>query len=127
MLEGLATAAESVSVEPLLTVLREGEESDALYVIVSGEVRVTSSGEAGGPPRDLGPLGPGGYFGEIGLLQGIPRTATVTAVTPAELLRITGEDFLRIVNEGPGVSSALRNGMTRRLDLTHPSRAVGKL
>lgn len=43
-------------------------------------------------------MGPDEYFGEIGLLEKIPRTATVTAASSCKLLRTSGEDFLRIVN-----------------------------
>ena len=45
----------------------------------------------------------------------------MTAMEDSALLRIPGEEFLRIANEGPGVSSSLRAGLVKRLGLTHPS------
>jgi hypothetical protein len=77
--------------------VREGDEPDDLFVIVAGNVIVTVEGEG-----IVNNRGPGEAFGEIGLLRRIPRTATVTAETPCTLLRIPGEDFLRLVSEGVG-------------------------
>jgi CRP-like cAMP-binding protein len=61
------------------------------------------------------------FFGEIGLLQGIPRTATVTATEPARLWRISGEDFLAALTETP-LSASATAGLTMRLKRTHPSQ-----
>ena len=52
-------------------------------------------------------MGPGEVFGEIGLLRGIPRTATVTAATDGALLALDGADFLELVNAGPLVRPRL--------------------
>lgn len=73
-------------------VVREGDVSDRFYVIVDGEVEVTQEG------RVLRREGPGDYFGEIGLLRDVPRTATVTATRDTELLSLDREPFLRLVS-----------------------------
>jgi CRP-like cAMP-binding protein len=65
----------------------------------------------------------GSYFGEIGLLEGIPRTATVTAVEECRCYRIEGEEFLQALTATPP-APALMEGMRSRLALTHPSRRV---
>jgi CRP-like cAMP-binding protein len=52
-------------------------------------------------------MGPGEVFGEIGLLRGVPRTATVTAATDGSLLALDGADFLELVNAGPLVRPRL--------------------
>jgi hypothetical protein len=121
-LEALVGAAEEEHVPAGTVVIREGEEADDLYVVMSGRLEVRSAGEAGGLEERLGELGPRAYFGEIGLLERMPRTATVTALEDCVLLRISGEDFLRAANEGPGVSGTVRAALTGRLALTHPSR-----
>ena len=96
-LEALASRS---STEPLASgsdAVREGEEPDDLFVVVSGTLVVTIAGEG-----VVNTKGPGEAFGEIGLLRRIPRTATVTATSLCTLLRIPGEDFLRLASEGVG-------------------------
>jgi CRP-like cAMP-binding protein len=72
-------------------VIREGDEADALWILTRGELSV----HVGGPEaRELAPVTAPGYVGEIGLLRGIPRTATVQVRQDSTLLRIDGQDFL---------------------------------
>ena len=70
-------------------------------------------------------MGPGDYFGEIGLIENIPRTATVTTASDCRLLRISGQDFLRIVAERPRIGGNLRPGIATRMARTHPSEYLG--
>lgn len=71
-LEGLAASAVRQEVTAGTVVLREGDPADDLFVIASGTVRALAGGE------ELRQLGPGDHFGEIGVLEHLPRTATVT-------------------------------------------------
>jgi CRP-like cAMP-binding protein len=66
---------------------------------------VTQVGEE--EERTLRELGPGDVFGEIGLLRGVPRTATVTALTEGTLFALDGADFAELVGSGPGLGSRL--------------------
>jgi len=66
-------------------------------------------------------MGEGAYFGEIGLLERIPRTATVTAARDSRVLRISGDDFLGTLADAPA-STALLEGARSRLARTHPTR-----
>jgi hypothetical protein len=122
-LERLAAAAEEVEFQPGETIIREGDPADAIYVLVEGRVEVTSSGEAGDGPTVLREMEAGSYFGEIGVLEGIPRTATVTAIGPCRCLRIAGEAFLAAITAGP-VSTTLLEDARSRLARTHPSRRI---
>ena len=123
-LEAVADAAVDVRVAPKTVVIRENDVPDDFYVVRSGTLRVSARGETSARARTVNTLGAGDYFGEIGLLEGIPRTATVTATTDAELLRIAGSDFLDLVAD-PGVRGGmLADGITTRLARTHPSRAA---
>ena len=119
VLERLAAACTSVRLGAGEVVVREGEEADALYVIVSGRVDVKSRGE-GEVEEHIRVMEAGSYFGEIGLLERIPRTATVTALDDVELYRIEGQDFLDALSTG-SVSSSLLEGARTRLSRTHPS------
>ena len=92
-LERLAAAAEEVSVPAGSVVIREGDDADTLWILERGELSV--SAKSGAPePRELPPVTAPGYVGELGLLHGIPRTATVRAHQECTLLRIGGQDFL---------------------------------
>jgi MFS family permease len=89
--------------------LREGAESDLFYVIESGLVEVTQQG------RVLRHEGAGEYFGEIGLLRDVPRTATITALEPTVVQALAREDFLRAVSGHREARLAADNVVTRRL------------
>jgi MFS family permease len=104
-----------VTVEPGQAVVREGDDSDALYVIVSGEVEATGRGPDG--PVLLRRMRAPGYFGEIGVLRGVPRTATVSAVTQTELWRIPADVFAAALSEA-GVSGALIDTVQIRFQTT---------
>jgi predicted MFS family arabinose efflux permease len=120
VLEQLARAAVEVDVPAGETVIREGDEADAFYLLLDGEMSVRARGESG-VDRNLPSMAPGSFFGEIGLLERIPRTATVTAATASRTLRIDGEAFLSALTDAPA-STALLEGATGRLARTHPSR-----
>ena len=74
-------------------IVREGEPGERFYVVFSGLLSVT---QASGPSREV--LRPGDYFGEVALAMHMPRTATVSAITPAVVAscdRETFDEFLR--------------------------------
>jgi MFS family permease len=123
VLERLAAAAIDVGFRAGASIVREGEPADALYVLVEGEVEVKARGESGGPERVIRTMNAPAYFGEIGVLEHIPRTATVTAVTPCRCEAIDGEELLRALTSAPPSSTLMENASSR-LSLTHPSRPV---
>jgi CRP-like cAMP-binding protein len=70
-------------------------------------------------------LGPGEYFGEIGLIEALPRSATVTALTDARVLRVDGQAFVdALTAEAP--SPALMDAASVRLGRTHPSLSLSR-
>ncbi len=123
ILERLAAAASEVGFEPATAIVREGDAADALFVLVEGEVEVTARGERGGPEHKLRVMTAPSYFGEIGVLEGIPRTATVTALTHCRCERIAGDTLLDALTASPPSSSLMENAQ-RRLAVTHPTRKV---
>ncbi len=90
-------------------VLTEGDSSDRFFVIASGEVEVTQGG------RLLRTEGPGDFFGEIGLLRDVPRTATVTATADCEFLVVERADFLAAVSQLGESMNGLEDIVVRRL------------
>jgi predicted MFS family arabinose efflux permease len=123
-LEALAAALTEERVAPGAVLIREGDEPDDLFVLVAGTVGISARGE-GREDRAIRELGPGDYFGEIGLLERVPRTATVTAKIDCDVYRIGGEDFLRIVTGEPMVAGNFRAGVATRLAVTHPAEELG--
>lgn len=73
-------------------VFREGEEAREMYVVVSGEMEVVKRSKHGVDAR-VALLGPGDWFGEMSILDVQPRSATVRALAPARLLRITAAEL----------------------------------
>ena len=92
-------------------VVSEGEVSDRFYVIVSGSVEVTAAGEV------LRVETSGDFFGEIGLVRDVPRTATVTALEPTELLTLEREEFLEVVSGVREAGRAADEIVSRRLSV----------
>ncbi|MCB1646682.1 MAG: cyclic nucleotide-binding domain-containing protein, partial [Pseudomonadales bacterium] len=72
-------------------VIREGDEGDYFYVVKSGQLKIER--EENGEQVLLAEVGPGACFGEDALLQGKPRNATITMLTPGVLMKLTKEDF----------------------------------
>ena len=106
----IEAAARQVAERPVEAgevVIREGDPADRFYVIRDGRFRVTQDAGADAEPRELRTLGPGDVFGELGLLTGAPRSATVTAIEPGTLLALDGPAFLDLAGSGPGLSSRL--------------------
>jgi CRP-like cAMP-binding protein/predicted MFS family arabinose efflux permease len=108
-LERLAATMQVVTVARGGVVIAEGDAPDHLYVLRSGHLTVTKHGE------QVATLVPDDWFGEIGLLQRVPRTATVRSVSDAELWQISGAEFLAAVNESALPPAALLEGISNRL------------
>ena len=114
-LERLAAAAEEVVMPAGQVVIREGDAADALWILADGELSVQASGD-GPEPRELPPVTAPGYVGELGLLHGIPRTASVRTSRDSTLLRIGGPDFLsalQVSQPSPALLSVAGTRMAR--------------
>jgi CRP/FNR family transcriptional regulator, cyclic AMP receptor protein len=98
----LAEVCSRVDVEAGTTLVHEGDFGYAMYAIVSGSADVTKDGSV------LRSLGPGDVFGEIAILSGGRRTASVTATTAMELIAVMNRDVWRLERESPDTGAALR-------------------
>ena len=94
--------------------LRQGETGVGLFVIVSGQVRVTRHQE-GGDERDLAMLGPGDVLGEMSLLDDLPRSASAVASEPTRCLVLPVWDFRATLRESPDIAIKLLGVLSRRL------------
>lgn len=108
-LKQIAEHADEIGFRPKETIVEEGQPGGSFYVIVEGEVRVVRG------TRTIARMGPGEFFGEISLLDGGPRTATVVAETPVLAVRVFKRSFDRVVTHEPGVASKILAEVARRL------------
>ena len=96
-------------------IISEGDPGTSMYLIASGEVKVytRSSGPAGGALY-LARLGEGDFFGEVSVLTGKPRTATITASQRTELLRLDKDKLDGVLSKHPGIRKVLDDFYRKR-------------
>lgn len=94
------------------TVIRQGDVGDKFYTIARGTARVDVRGEGETVTAEMGP---GDFFGEIALLQNVPRTATVSAVTPLVVWALSRDDFEELQRRAGEFSESLWEVATARL------------
>jgi CRP-like cAMP-binding protein len=108
----VASVAEETTYHAGRVIVKRGDPGRAFYVIVEGRTKVvkgkivTARGEA--------ELGPGDFFGELSLLDGDPRVATVVADTQLRAIRIERTAFRRLLREEPDLAIKVLEGMARR-------------
>jgi CRP-like cAMP-binding protein len=95
------------------TIVKEGEQAVAFFMISKGKVEATSGG--GKKSVVLATLGPGSVFGEMALLDGMPRNATVKAVTDTECLVLSRWDFVAELRTNPHIAVAMLPILSKRL------------
>jgi len=98
-------------------IITEGQPGASMYIIASGEVKVYTNG-AGGSALYLARLGEGDFFGEVSMLTGKPRTATITASQRTELLRLDKEKLDNALATYPGIRKVLNDFYQRRAEHT---------
>ena len=94
-------------------IFRQGEVDRSFYIILTGTVQVFRHED--GRETSVATLGPGEYFGEMSLLQGVSHTASVRAVTPVDLLAMNEADFTAFATSSTHFSELLADVMRRRL------------
>jgi CRP/FNR family cyclic AMP-dependent transcriptional regulator len=105
-------------------VIAAGDATDSLYIILSGRLKVMMS-DAEGKEVILSLLGAGEFFGEMGLIDDNPRSASVVSIEPCELLAITRRDFRKCMTENGEMAMAVMRGLVRRL--READRKIGSL
>jgi len=106
------------------TIMSSGDATDSLYIVLSGRLKVMMS-DSEGKEVILAILGPGEFFGEMGLIDDEPRSASVVTIEPCELLSIAKRDFKRVLTENSDMAMAVMRGLVRRL--READRKIGSL
>jgi len=101
-----------------------GDPTDSLYIVLSGRLKVMMS-DSEGKEVILAILGPGEFFGEMGLIDDEPRSATVISIEPCELLSIAKRDFKKYMAENFDMTMAVMRGLVKRL--READRKIGSL
>lgn len=108
-LKRLAATSEVVNYMAGHSVVREGDEGDSFFVVLEGQAKVTVKG------RTVSRALPGDHFGEISLLDGGPRTASVVSETAMTMLQIKRPGFQKALKDDPQLTIALMESLARRI------------
>lgn len=106
------------------TIMAAGDLTDSLYIVLSGRLKVMMS-DADGREVILTILGPGEYFGEMGLIDDSPRSASVVTIEPCELLSIAKRDFKQSMEQNVDLAVTVMRGLVKRL--READRKIGSL
>jgi len=120
----LTTVVGRKSVPRSTTVMGAGDPTDSLYIVLSGRLKVMM-GDADGKEVILSILAPGEFFGEMGLIDDSPRSASVVTIEPCELLAIAKRDFKRCLEQNFEMAMAVMRGLVKRL--READRKIGSL
>ena len=107
-LREVAKLARSVEFGPGDFVVNVGEPGDAFYVIVSGKAKFMGGSRRQG-------LGPGDFFGEMALIDGEPRSATIIATTELHAMKIGRRPFLKLLEQEPKLALAIMQALSGRI------------
>jgi len=108
-LEMIAGIADEIALEEGTDLTKQGDRGREFGIIVQGSASVTADG------KEIATLDRGDFFGEIALVSDIPRTATVTATAPVDVLLVTARDFRRLMRESPGVQTKVLQALAHRV------------
>lgn len=117
--ERILGVADTVRVAAGDLVMEEGTVGDGLYVLLSGELEVTK--KESGVDVVLAVYGPGVFFGEMSLVEGVPRTASIRAVSDSVLLVIPPEEFGFMLRSSPDAALTIVRTVLNRLRSTEAS------
>ncbi len=108
-LKAISRLVTPVSISEGKVLVREGEPGREFMIIVEGTATVRRNG------RKVATLGPGDFFGELAVLAGVPRTATVTADTKMVVEAMNRQEFSSLLDESPALAKKILMGAVKRL------------
>ncbi len=96
------------------TIIKAGDPTDSLYIVIAGRIKVQMSDDQG-KEVILAVLGPGDFVGEMGLLDGAPRAASVVTIEQSEFVVIAKEDFNAMLKDNFELAMVIVRGLVKRL------------
>jgi CRP/FNR family transcriptional regulator, cyclic AMP receptor protein len=109
-LRSILRSSQKVEFSPGSDLVKQGDQGKGCFVLTQGEASVNVDG------NEVAKLASGSYFGEMAVLDGGPRSATVTATTSVGALELTRAALMRLIEHSPDVASGLSAELRRRLD-----------
>jgi CRP/FNR family transcriptional regulator, cyclic AMP receptor protein len=108
-LQRLAREADELAFSPGEQIVREGSLGETVFVVMEGRAKVTRNG------RRVGEVLPGDFFGELSAIDGGPRTASITAVTPVRVVRLFRRTLRKLLQDEPQLTVKILDGIVRRI------------
>lgn len=108
-LAAIAERASEVEFPAGHVIARQGEIGTGFFVVIDGAARVIRDGQV------LARVGPGDFFGELSVLDGLPRTAQVVTDGPTRCLALASWDFEAVLRDHPSLALAILRGLAARL------------
>jgi CRP/FNR family cyclic AMP-dependent transcriptional regulator len=108
-LQRLAREADELTFAPGEQIVREGSLGETVFVVMEGRAKVTRNG------RRVGEVLPGDFFGELSAIDGGPRTASITAVTPVRVVRLFRRTLRKLLEDEPQLTVKILDGIVRRI------------
>jgi CRP/FNR family transcriptional regulator, cyclic AMP receptor protein len=118
-LEPLMQLWQRRSVKKSETIFRKGDVGSSMFVVEEGAVEISVPGEDKQTTIPVSVVNQGGFFGELALFSGLPRTATSKALTDSNLLEMRREDFVRFLTARPAVAISMIDEIGKRLQATN--------
>lgn len=124
-IKDLASRVKLLKYAPGEEIIRQGEEGDSFYIIKSGKVQVSVQNEQGETFLDK-ELQTGNFFGEISVLTGEPRSATVRAISEVDILMLNTDDFNHLLKINPNIAEKISNKIAMRQKVTFEKLELSK-
>jgi type IV pilus assembly protein PilB len=124
-LEKLSNKLKERVYPPNTAIVREGASGDAMFIIKNGKVEIRKKEQSLGVDLTIATLGSGACFGEMALLTGKPRSATVMAVAATEVFVLEKKDFDSLLMEHPTMSLALNKIVAERIEEMNTQKSMG--
>ena len=106
-LQKIARAADEITVDEGREIVTQGATGHEAFIIIDGTARVVRN------DQEIATRGPGDYFGELALLDGGPRTASVVATSPMTLLVLGQREFAGLIDEVPGLAHKILTSLAQ--------------
>jgi CRP-like cAMP-binding protein len=117
-IEKIGKLADEVDVPAGKVLMKEGATAQEFFTVIEGSMRVEREGKV------IATLGPGDFFGEIALVDGGPRTATVIADEPSRLLVVGHREFHSLLEQNPGIQLQVLQALAKRVRRLAPDDAT---